>query len=291
MVVAIRGTTFRRTRARWSRRREGGDPVQGFLASHGEAGRRVAMGTLPRRLTVDEQAKIFSFMGGTRPADIDSSDWQRLVNDTLDRLGTADSAPEGMGRFLIALWRNEKADPVLRDYALQFIGNWHTAVSRSAGGERDPAVRAEMITALGEALRQPGQDWSAVALLSLQRIRDAGARVGRNEIAPDRFVDEIRVLLSDRAKPAVRLTALQVAARMRLPGTLELARQLASDPTQPATLRMSAISAIGQLGGDSDAAALREIAAGQDPRLRFAGNEAIQRLASPPAEAPRKSPN
>jgi hypothetical protein len=75
-----------------------------------------------------------------------------------------------------------------------------------------------------------------------------------------------------------RITALQVCAQLGVKDVLPLALQFA-ESAKSIPLRVSAIAAVGQLGGAEVTAYLENLAAGNDARLAVPARAALQRRA------------
>jgi hypothetical protein len=79
------------------------------------------------------------------------------------------------------------------------------------------------------------------------------------------------------ANDVARLTALQVCAELRikdvLPAAVALAEGAATTP-----LRVSAVSAVGALGGPDHASLLNRLVTAQDPRIQTAARAALRRF-------------
>lgn len=87
----------------------------------------------------------------------------------------------------------------------------------------------------------------------------------------------LRLAASDSTCVAARITAIQVCAERGLTGILPTVQALAETPGQTA-LRISAIAALGRLGGEEQAALLRQPEIAENEALRPAVQAALQRL-------------
>lgn len=96
----------------------------------------------------------------------------------------------------------------------------------------------------------------------------------------DRFAElAYKLAVDDVTGELTRITALQVCARMGERQILPVARALVlAGKTRSVPLRMSAIAAVGTLGGASDRAMLDEFGRNSDVRLRTAARSALKRL-------------
>ena len=197
------------------------------------------------------------------PGGLPSGTLNALKNEVADALVAMDPPPPGLADELIAGYRNPSVDPVWRDYCIQFLGSLIPKTE-------DEAVRARIVGVLWDATRDTAEATAGTALIALHRNLDVEG-VGSESLA--RRALEI---CGSSAKPPVKATALQTAALLRSPDALPVAREWAL--SGPATLRMAAIAAIGQLGDESDRSLLDRCSAEKDSRVKTAARAALKRL-------------
>ena len=153
-------------------------------------------------------------------------------------------------------------DSVWRDYCIQFLGDWY----RRADSE---SRREEIRETLWDAA---SRDWTiaGTALISLHRL---GNSIDRSRLAKKAY----QIASDPESSSASRTTALQICATTGYEKALPLARDIAqSDAEIP--LRVSALGAIGILGGSSDVAILKKYEKSAETRLRYAASAAIERI-------------
>lgn len=186
-----------------------------------------------------------------------------LKNEVAGALSRLDPPLSDFTDELAAIYDDTSLDPVWRDYCIQFLGSLcaHTA---------DAATRARIRATLWQATSDTQEATAGTALIALSRNADTEG-FSRSEIGR-RALEVCR----SQVRSAAKATALQVAALMGEQGGLPLAREWAR--SGPVNLRMSALAALGTLGGPDDRALLAECAAESDTRVRTAAAAALRRL-------------
>jgi hypothetical protein len=186
-------------------------------------------------------------------------------------------APDLYMQHLSALITSQKADPVIRDYASQHLALWVSG-NEPQDTEPPPAqISSAFETLLKEAanpdnaqLTLPGTVMNALthAVLNGSKLTDAH-RAALTQQAID-------ILENPNFSNVNRATAIQAAARLHAPELTERCRRLAQDTQAPADLRLSAIAALGLVGGTEDRALLQSFAS--DESYRFAAAAAVERV-------------
>jgi hypothetical protein len=189
-----------------------------------------------------------------------------LKNDILNALCEQEQPPSELTDFLATLWRDSSQPLVLRDYALQHLSPWYSKVD---GRERKQIV-AELLAAAQDA----GQSFAGTALLALSRIRQEEPTVEIPELA-----ERIQHLITDTpGNLLARISAVQLVGEFQIEQARDPIRGIAVDDAQATGLRLAAIAALGSVGTHEESACLREIAAGNDQRLKMAAIAALRRL-------------
>ncbi|HUE95928.1 MAG TPA: HEAT repeat domain-containing protein [Longimicrobiaceae bacterium] len=246
--------------------------------SHAEVHRLVR--ELPSELAPSEQRELLRRIGDIPGflTGLGQDESRHIASSLLLALvSQRDPVPE-LVPGLVALARSGEADPVVRDYCLQFLGTWLTRHGAAFPAQVPAAVRA-----LLEAAADGGASAAGTALIALFRFRAAGdGTLGAGEGA---FLESLdRLVHDERSDALARASALQIAADAGRPGVAELARRLAADESAPGHLRASAISALGRVGDrDEDTRLLAALEISSDLRIRTASTAAARILASPSA--------
>ena len=190
-----------------------------------------------------------------------------LKNQIWNRLRTQDEFPTNLVPVTIAVFRAHEQTPAILDYCLQHLGAMSERVE-------EPSLRSELRDCLEEASREPSQPYSGTALIALTHVPAPAS--------PDRtfLLARTLALASDpAAHPAARATALQIGAEQGFAGVLPHVRAILADSSQPATLHISALAALGALGDAADLARLDAFASAHPhPRFRPALDAARKKL-------------
>jgi hypothetical protein len=190
-----------------------------------------------------------------------------LKNNVLNALRNQIPPPAGLTATLIDIFHDRAQDFVTRDYAVQHLTSWY---SRSAADSPDAKERIQ--TTLKEAVREK-TSISGTALLGLHRLSLSDRSFNGPEI--DRSA--LRMATSSDTPLAARITAIQVCAERGLVQALPEIKRFAGVRGQTA-LQISAIAALGKLGGAEDALMLQRLENEGDIALRPAIAAALKLL-------------
>jgi hypothetical protein len=272
-----------------------------FLITNGQAGianRLLAVNRLERDLSHEQIIGLYSFLRALPgPGETNWEGLNALKNDLLSRLRDQFEPPAGLTGTLIEIYRDRAQDPVARDYALQHLVTWY-----EQGAADAPDAKARIQTTLEQAA-QENTSIAGTALLGLHRLvasdsaellaerhvfRGGG---GRGSNGQNQFPDcaavkgvaisqmALRMLGATNLAPASRVTAIQVCAEREIVEALPAIQVLAQAEGGTA-LRISAIAALGYLGGPEQAVFLQRLEAEQNQALRPAIEGARRRLQS-----------
>jgi hypothetical protein len=233
---------------------------------------------LGRALTRAQIAELYAFLNALPgPQEANLAGLNVLKNDLVSLLQEQIDPPAGLTSTLIAVYQNPAQDPVARDYALQHLVTWAEQGAADAP-DATPRIRA--------VLRQAAQENTSVAgtaLLGLHRlsVSDPCAPPPLDSAPSGEEISQmaLRLLLSAQSPPAARITAIQVCAEREVTEALPPIQTLAQTESGTA-VRISAIAALGSLGGPEQAVLLQRLAAQPNPDLRPALEGALRRLHS-----------
>jgi len=211
---------------------------------------------LHRRLTQDDAWHLLVWATGPKPARFSGEAWAELANDTLNILRTQQQPPAEMTPRLVAMFRDPQTLLVMKDYAIQHLGAWLADRDPLASWEQDAASQKLGAGVILEAAANVDATYAGTALYSLLEISPR-----LPDLVPQEKVDALVIAAVD--SPAThrltRISALQAAAQRHLAAVLPAARRLAFDPVGDASLRLSAIACLGEIGGAEDARQLAGI--------------------------------
>lgn len=238
-----------------------------FDANASIAERLSLVDRLGRDLSRDQIAELYAFLKALpSPAERNLPALNLLKNDIVSRLQDQSYPPSGLTATLIEVCRNRAQDAVARDYALQHLVTW----SEQGAGDA-PESKAEIQAVLWKAVRE-NTSLAGTALLGLHRLSGAVSSAGE-EISRA----ALRMLDCPGLPCASRVTAIQVCAEREVAPALPAIQNLAQSQGETA-LRISAIGALGWLGGPEQAVLLQQLEAGQDRALKPAIEGALRRL-------------
>jgi len=191
---------------------------------------------------------------------------QLVKNDLLNALMQQTVPPMELTGTMIEAYQNPGQDPVTRDYVLQHLVTWY---EQGAAGSSN--AKQTIREVLGKAVQEDNSS-AGTALLGMHRLA-AGDPAFKHE-----QIKKYSLAMANGNHPmTIRITAIQVCAEEGAMEALPLIRSLALADT-PMALRISAIGALGQLGGEQDIAALQQMERGSDLSLRPAIESALWRL-------------
>lgn len=191
---------------------------------------------------IEVPAALAELADPTRSGPLDHA----LKDAAMETLHRPDVLAHDAAEGLLALYNDRTGDPVVREYALQHL---RLVYERLAGEAGDPDLRKRILGAYEDALRETDSSIPGTALLSLNTLADTVPADVSDELVRARA---LALLADEHACDRARLTACSIAARRNEPQALPLVRALASDPQASTPLRIAAIAALGELGGEDD---------------------------------------
>lgn len=229
---------------------------------------------LPSNLSSAELDPLFAFLR-ERYAEDEDQGGHALKNDIMDALTRQEPLTPQIVALFAEVYRDRNQHVVVRDYAVQHLSMSYERLIPAQDAKTDGSrpVRAEIAGFLWEALAETDSTIAGTALMGLNRISESTAELDRNRIA----AAALKLAGDPTVGDAARISALQVGARLNNPATLPLSLQLLEGET-PAGLRLSAIGAIGLLGGQRELPALNRIIEQGSPMLRPAAVAAVGRI-------------
>jgi hypothetical protein len=186
-----------------------------------------------------------------------------LVNEIMKQLRQQqDHAPE-FGEILAAIVRDKKIDPVIRDYAVQHLGEWCLV------NELDADIEA----VLHEALAETRSSIAGTALIALAKVDSEASLI------PPASVDAAAIELAtdSSANAGSRATAIAICGTRGLTNALPAARSSAQ--SQSMSLQLSSLAYVGQYGETKDQDWLAEIATNEQDTVAASAKTAMERIA------------
>lgn len=209
-----------------------------------------------------------------------------VKNNVLALLMEQDGMPHGLGAQVRNMFNNPDADPMWREYCLQFMPQLlerlsesslslnkelhdETSAASPSKGEEQAVVLETILSALDE---REG-DLAATALLGLSRL----SRKGDN-IDPERVLKKAVEIARDiHASDSCRLTALRMAASNGCEDILPVARQLTQN-ARTDLLKAAAVVSLGDFSQEEDRAQLTAMAASSNRQIASAASMALEKF-------------
>jgi hypothetical protein len=239
-----------------------------------------AVRSLPQGLHEQAVADLVAFLKeaptGSR------NDWYLVCNEIMEVLRKRNLAPSTYTGHMLGLIQSESADPVIRDYAAQTLAQWIANLDPTLGNEQDVVkVEAAFGAMLGEVANPANRELTLPGT-TLHALADAVINGGTfGSVQKGQLAQAAFRAAANEAGMATfnRASALQVCARLEVPGVTDLCRMLLQNPDTPPDLQLSAIAALGQTGGAGDDAILERLV--HDDRFAYAARTALARLQAP----------
>ncbi|MGO9199259.1 MAG: hypothetical protein ACLQM8_01810 [Limisphaerales bacterium] len=247
-------------------------PVLGLNHESAEA-RWAAIRALGTALS---RAEIEALYGYLRGHEKDPNGPMRgvLKNDVILALKNQQPPPKELGGVLLGMFYDKEQDPVIRNYALQHLATWYDQCGQ----------KAQVLEALWAGTTDADTSIVGTALIGLSRLSQGETGLEPASSQPAADIDRARLAAAASAvaedsngSDTARATALQVCAGLGiksvLPTAVDLAQGAGSVP-----LRMSALAAVGALGGADQVPLLNSLAGADDARIQTAARAALRRL-------------
>jgi hypothetical protein len=237
--------------------------------------RLAAAGRLPADLGTQEIAACYDYLRLPETGDDTACEVEHAIrNDLLNALRRQTNPPAGLEALLGEISRDQIQHAVMRAYGIQHLQVWYAHLIN----DKPPVSLTEsdwaaMRRSFWDALDDSDPGVSRTALLALHRL----AEVDPDSDSPQVSVAALKFAQDDGCPPLARSTALQVCAGRKLEQALLYVLELAqAEDNIP--LRISAIAALGTLGGPDQVGFLEQLATGENERLRPAARTALRRL-------------
>jgi hypothetical protein len=231
--------------------------------------RLAAIDALRSHMTEAEWIKVRGFLLERDPADSSQME-QALKNRLLDVLSAMNPPVAEFSDVLIQIYHDQGQDEVIRDYAVQHLAAYYEEAGAQIDGSEQAAVQQALWSAVGETQSSVG----GTALLALKNLsQQFPAQFDQNRIA----AAAVQMADNNSAGELSHVTAYQVCAQLNVREALPVIVAAAqSSPTLPQ--QISAIGALGLLGGPEQTSLLNWVLAGNEDRLKPAARHALEQI-------------
>jgi hypothetical protein len=197
---------------------------------------------------------------------------QVIKNQLLDKLCALNPPPAGLGDVLTQMYRDHQQGGVIRDYAVQHLAAYYEQMSL----QRDSAQTEQAVQkVLWEAVDETSDSIGGTALLALQRLSQEYGEFDPGKIA----TMALRMANDNNADELTHITAYQVCAQLGATDSLPVVLQAALNG-ETTSVRMSAIGALGLLGGSDQVPFLSNVLEGTEDRFKPAAQHALDQIAA-----------
>jgi hypothetical protein len=236
--------------------------------------RQSAARALPTNLRQDEVEAVYAFLREPHAED-GNQVGQVLKNDLMDALCAQTPLPIDLRTLFAEIYRDRNEDTVIRDYAIQHVALLFERLDDPPASQSSDVASAKqkLEQVLWEAAAETESGIAGTALLALGRLSQNDNSLERSRIAST----AMHLAQDESASEATRISALQVCARLEARESLPLLVQSARRAST-LSLQISAIGSLGFLGADPEVGLLKEILAGENPRLKPVASIALHRV-------------
>ncbi len=237
--------------------------------------REQAVHTLSGKLADADREGLYAFLRQHDPGD-DAQLGQVLKNDLMDALCRMEPPPTGLRDLLTQIYQDAGQNIVLRDYAVQHLSAFYRQMALALNV--DPQIRNDELNqaqqVLWTAVDDTGSSISGTAMLGLSQL----ALEGWPGLDRDKIGNAALKLAGDsNAGELTRITAFQVCANLNVKDALAFVLG-AAQQGETESVRISAIGALGALGGTDQLPCLNGVLQGTDERLKPAARSALNRI-------------
>ena len=200
--------------------------------------------------------------------------YNSLKNEVLDYLIALRPMPQGLGSLIVRMYNDRSLDMMWRDYCVQHFALYYEAKWSDGSPPQNNSESRMIRDAFWAAALETDSTITGSALIGMERLSRRYPEMDKDAVAGY----ALSLAMTDTSPHATRTTALQVSAAMGCREVLPIAKRLAR-VGKPTTVRMAAISALGELGSSAEIPLLQELFAAADTiYVRTAAKAALERI-------------
>lgn len=229
-----------------------------------------AIASLSGHLTDSDWEELQPFL--LKPDPLDQSQLGQVIkNQLLDLLCALNPPPAGLGGVLTQIYGDQQQNEVIRDYAVQHMAAYYEQMT----GQHDHSGTLQSVQKiLWEAVNEPVGSIGGTALLALKRLsQEYTNNFDEEKIA----AAALQMADNPIAGELTHITAYQVCGELEIPGALPVVLQ-AAQTGETIPVRLSAIGALGHLGGPDQIPYLNSVLEEPEDRLKPAANHALAQI-------------
>jgi hypothetical protein len=195
---------------------------------------------------------------------------QVIKNELLDTVCAMNPPPAGLGDVLTQMYRDQQQDEVIRDYAVQHLTPYYEQMA----GQPDSAKPNQAVQdVLWEAVNETSDSIGGTALLALQQLSQHYPGFDQAKIT----TTALQMAGDNNATELAHITAFQVCAQLGTADALPVVLRAAQNG-ETISVKMSAIGALGLLGGSEQIPFLNSVLSGTEDRLKPAAQHALEAI-------------
>lgn len=249
--------------------------VRQIVDQHADLDARLyATEAVSTNLTAPDLNVLYSFLLQPDQQDQDQLG-QVLKNQLMDSLCEIQPPPAQLGGLFASVYRDHSQNVVIRDYAVQHLAEFYRQLLNAPDTIRQARSweMSEAREVLWEATSETDNSIAGTALLALSRLSEQDSDLDRHRVART----ALRLAGQSQVGDLTRITAFQICARMDVADALPLLEH-AAQSSETVPQRISAIGALGSLGGAKQIPLLESLKASGAPRLAPALQGALARI-------------
>lgn len=183
---------------------------------------------------------------------------------------------------LLSMFRDKTHEEWWRNFCVQHFELLYRKKWSGGSAVSTDKDRITMAGAYQQALAETGNSIAGTALLGMARLSEDYPEFDKKAVSKS----AVNIAGNTGADPRSRIAALQVAGRLGGSDVLPVARSVAVSGSA-ISLRLSAISAISEVGTAEDVSLLSQISRADEPYLAKAASNALHRIESKKASEKR----
>jgi hypothetical protein len=257
--------------------------VQAIVDTHVRFEKRLnAIRSLSGNLTDGDWKVLQQFL--LTPDGLDKGQLGQVIkNELLDELCAQNPPPIGLGDVLTQMYRDQQQNKVIRDYAVQHLVPYYEQINLQPDSARTEQALRDV---LWEASDETGDSIGGTALLALQRLSKQYNGFDQGKIA----TKALQMAADNNASELAHITAFQVCAQLGIADAVPVILQ-AAQSGQTISVKLSAIGALGQLGGSEQLSFLNSVMAGTEDRLKPATRHALEQITKNQMASQKSTPS
>ena len=195
---------------------------------------------------------------------------QVIKNELMDVLCAMNPPPASLGDDLVKIYRDQRQNDVIRDYAVQHLTAYYEQMTTQPNSDQT----LQSVTAvLWEATQETGDSIGGTALLALKRLSQEYPGFDQGKIA----ATALQMANDNQVGELTHITAYQVCAQLGTAAVLPTLLQ-AAQTGETIPVRLSAIGALGMLGGPEQIPFLTSLLQDNEARLQPAVQHALEQI-------------